>query len=116
MISLDEDNVSEQASILRFISELASQQHLLERAIESCDACFQNEEGGLIAGWPSQELTKEFFAYSLTFQQRWGWIYLCTELRLIDSSGQAVGSYRLITTLDGETDDDYLVFDIEKEA
>jgi hypothetical protein len=107
---------SEQASILRFLSELASQQHLLERAIEGCDAWFQDEKNGLIAGWSSQELTKEFFAHSLTFQHRLGWIYLCTELRLIDSSGQEVGSYRLITTLDGETDDDYLVFDIAKEA
>jgi hypothetical protein len=116
MASLVEDNGSEQASILRFLSELASQQRLLERAIEGCEACFQNEEGGLIAGWSSQELTKTFFAHSLTFQHRLGWIYLCTELRLIDSSGQEVGSYRLITTLDGDTDDDYLVFDIEKEA
>jgi hypothetical protein len=116
MTSLDEDNGSEQASILRFLSELASQQHLLERAIEGCDAWFQDEESGLIAGWSSQELIKEFSEHSLTFQHRWGWVYLCTELRLQDSSGQEVGSYRLITTLDGETNDDYLVFDIEKEA
>lgn len=111
-----EDNVFEQASILRFLSDLISQQGLLKRAIEGCEACFQNEEGGLIAGWSSQELTKEFLAHSITFKHRWGWVNLYTELRLKDPSGQEVGSYRLITTLDGEPDDDYLVFDIEKEA
>jgi hypothetical protein len=110
------DDGFKKASILTVLSDLASQQCLFERAIENCDACFQNEESGLIAGWSSQELTKVFFAHSLTFQHRWGWVYLCTELRLINSSGQEVGSYRLITTLDGETDNDYLVFDIEKEA
>jgi hypothetical protein len=109
-----EDYGFEQASILRFLSELASQQCLLERAIEGCEACFQNEEGGLIAGWSSQELTKAFFTHSLTFKSCWGWVYLCTELRLKNSSEQEVGSYRLITTLDGDADDEYLVFDIEK--
>jgi hypothetical protein len=62
MTSSVEDDGSQQALILKFLSELADRQHLLERAIEGCETCFQNEEGGLIVGWSSEELKKDFIA------------------------------------------------------
>ncbi len=67
-------------SIVEFLVHLASQQRLIERAIEGCNAWFENEADGLIDGWSSQDLIKEFFSHSLKFKHSdWDLVYIDTK-------------------------------------
>lgn len=101
----------DQDSIVLYLSNLASQQCLIERAMRGCDKWFENEEDGLIGGWSCKDFVKEFFTFSLTFKHaNWDLVYIDTTLNLLDKDGKEIGYYRLITTLNGEIDDDYLVF------
>jgi hypothetical protein len=101
----------DQNSIVLYLSNLASKQYLIERAMRGCDKWFENEEYGLIGGWSRKDFVKEFFTFSLTFKRAsWDLVYIDTTLNLLDKDGQEIGYYRLITTLDGEVDDDYLIF------
>jgi hypothetical protein len=45
----------------------------------------------------------------------WDLVYIDTHIDLVASNNQTVGYYRLITTLDGEADDDYFVLEISKD-
>lgn len=100
--------------VVNYLLNLAASHKLIELAVTSCDAWFENE-GCQIEGWTSEELQKQFFSHSLTFKcANWDMVYIDTRLDLLTSSRQQIGCYRLITTLDGDVDDDYLIIDCTK--
>jgi hypothetical protein len=102
-------------TVVDYLLNLTSRHQLVERAIEHCDIWFNNE-GGQIDGWISQDLDKKFFSHKLVFKRSdWDLVYIDTHINLVASNNQIVGSYRLITTLDGEADDDYFVLEISKD-
>jgi hypothetical protein len=104
-----------QKEVIEYLLDVTSRHKLVEHAMESCDAWFINE-GGTIAGWISQDLEKQFFSHTLVFQRSdWDLVYIDTRLKLLAANGREVGHYRLISTMDGETDDDYLVLDLSKD-
>jgi hypothetical protein len=100
--------------VVEYLLDLVARDKLIERAMESCDGWFTNN-GGEIEGWISQDLEKQFFSHTLVFQRSdWDLIYIDTRFKLLTSSGREIGHYRLISTLDGEIDDDYLVLELSK--
>jgi Uma2 family endonuclease len=103
-----------QKDIVEHLLGLASRQQLIDRAMENCEHWFTNDSGE-IDGWISRDLEKQFSAHTLVFKRAdWDLIYIDTRIKLLASDGREIGHYRLITTLDGETDDNYLVIEISK--
>jgi hypothetical protein len=103
-----------QKEVIDYLQDLALRQKLFEEAMSGCGACFQND-GGEIDGWIPQDLEKQFFSHTLVFKRSdWDLIYIDTRLKLLASNGREIGHYRLISTLDGEIDDDYLVLELSK--
>jgi hypothetical protein len=101
--------------VVEYLLDLTSRNKLVEQAMESCDPWF-TDDGGEIDGWIPQDLEKQFFSHSLVFQRSdWDLIYIDTRIKLFASNGREVGHYRLISTLDGEIDDDYLVLELSKD-
>ncbi|MGD2182753.1 hypothetical protein [Lusitaniella coriacea] len=104
-----------QKKVIKYLLDLTSRHKLVEQAMASCDDWFAND-GGEIDGWIAQDLEKQFFSHQLIFQRSdWDSIYIDTCLKLLASNGREIGHYRLISTLDGEIDDDYLVLELSKD-
>ena len=103
--------------------ELVDQQALVSRAMASCKIFLDNDrnENGfaadptkLISEFSVEDIELRFDKQSFVFENRLlGYPYFDTQLGLYvqTSSGELqIGHYRLITTVDGEASDDYLVF------
>src|SRR5436305_11754687 len=100
---------------------------IVEKALENCKVSLANcaEEDKQIGeqplkGWELEQIRLEFDKQSLVFKHGiLSYPYIDTEIGLYvdDPEGiyfrhlKPIGSYRLITTLDGEVNDDYLVLD-----
>jgi hypothetical protein len=121
--------------IIRNLEEWSQEQNLIEKAIECCKASLQNcsiEEAelfstmntgaGVLRGRQIDDIQLHFDKQSLVFKH--GVLscpYIDTQIGLYvaDPKGlyfrdlEPIGIYRLIVTLDGEIDDDYLVLDDE---
>lgn len=101
------------------LCELAEQQELASRAIAACktwlnDNRYRDDDTVLIAEFAVDDIEFRFDKQSLVFKNRQlDYEYIDTQLGLYvhRASGELqVGHYRLITTLDGEAVDDYLIF------
>ena len=101
------------------LRELAEQQELVNRAIESCKTWlhenrYRDDDTVLIAEFAVDDIEFKFDKQSLVFKNRLlDYQYIDTQIGLYvnASSGEVqVGHYRLITALDGVAVDDYLVF------
>ena len=101
------------------LCELAEQQQLVNRAIASCktwlnNSRYRDDDTVLIAEFAVDDIEFRFDKQSLVFKNRkLDYEYIDTQLGLYvnRTSGELhVGHYRLITTLDGEAVDDYLIF------
>jgi hypothetical protein len=104
---------------------LASQRHdLMRRATESCRAFLLDSatEGRLPpdkGGWNIDAIEMRFKSQSLVFAHgllSYPFMETMFDLYVRDQSGmypegREIGSYRLITLLDGRAEDDYLVID-----
>lgn len=104
-----------QKEVVEYLLDLTLRHKLVEQAIASCDGWFTNNAGE-IDGWIPQDLEKQFFSHTLVFQRSdWDLIYIDTHLKLLASDGREIGHYRLVSTLDGQIDDDYLVLELSKD-
>ena len=104
------------------LCQLAQQQGLASRAKESCKTLLIDEQKNqgfddsskLISDFDVDDIELKFDRQAFVFKNRLiEYQYIDTQLGLYvqTSSGVLqVGHYRLITRLDGEYDDDYLVF------
>lgn len=118
--------------VLKQLEELSRNQKLIEQALESCkkslDSCFkEDEEMGFkpLKGWRLEEIKMVFEKQSLVFKHGiLSYPYIDTQIGLyVDDSTKIywndlcpIGCYRLITHLEGEVDDDYLVLDERPEG
>ncbi len=109
---------------------LAADRALQDRAIESCQQSLQNcmleeRELGLqaLGGWSLEEIELHFEKCSLVFSHKQiEYPFIDTQIGLyikdVDGGWSdrliSIGSYRLLTLLDGTIDDDYLVILTEK--
>ncbi len=113
--------------IVGYLQAWADQQQLQKRALEACRAalinCLQEDlEVGAVPlnGWKLEDIQLRFARHALIFAHQ-ALPYLFIETRIVlyvhDAASfdqdheRQIGSYRLITLLDGTTDDDYLVLD-----
>ncbi len=79
---------------------------------------FKNEDKGIIDGWNYSDFIIKFHSHSFTFKNSsLDYSYITTMFRIYLSSDATyeIGNYKLITSSNGETIDDYLVFDYTKE-
>lgn len=106
---------------------LAASQDLRARAEAGCRESIRSTlaDGDDLRGWSVEEIEMHFHNSSLTFDHGiLDYPYIDTRLGLYvrDLSGvyflglRPIGSYRLITLLDGTDDDDYFVLDTDKNA
>jgi hypothetical protein len=91
----------------------ATEYRLVQEAIQGCQQWFVTE-GGTINGWTLADFQMVFHSHYLCFTSDLPYPYIITRLDLHTSRGEAIGQYRLITTLAGEVEDDYLVLDQSK--
>jgi hypothetical protein len=104
-----------QKEVVEYLLDMTLRHQLLEQAMRNCDVCFSNANGE-IDGWIFHDLEKQFFSHTLVFKSAdWDLIHINTCLKLLASNGREIGHYCLITTLEGETDDDYLVLALSKD-
>lgn len=112
-------------SIVQQLQEWSQQQDLIEKAIEGCHISLQNwardDKGiGLIARWKVSDIQLHFDHQSLVFKHDvLSYPYVRTQIGLYvaaDSKAwfrdlEPIGKYGLMTMLDGQVADDYLIFD-----
>jgi hypothetical protein len=102
--------------IVKHLSEWASERRLVQEAMRGCERWFVNESG-TIDGWAVADIRMAFRSQSLCFVSGLlSYPYFVTSLDLFASGEETegfstIGEYRLITRLDGEVDDDYLILD-----
>ena len=95
------------------LTQHARAYQLAERARDGCALLLRNEEGenGLPGGMRARDVEVRFRSHALYFENSLpGYPYISTLLDLI-AGGEEVGYYKLISDLDGQVVDDYLVFD-----
>ena len=112
-------------NIVQQLQEWSQQQDLIAEAIKSCHISLQNwekddKEIGLIARWKVSDIQLHFDHQELVFNHDvLSYPYVSTQIGLYVaaySKGwfrdlEPIGRYQLITTLDGQVSDDYLIFD-----
>ena len=92
----------------------AEKQNLLEKALQGLAKCFENE-GGIIDGWTIAEMRPQFRDHALCFSSAlYSYPFVKTTFHLFSPDDIHSGEYRLLTTLDGEIDDDFLLLDVTK--
>jgi hypothetical protein len=94
------------------LTGFAHEQNLVARALDGCSAFLKNEaqENGLPRQLSPSDIKSEFRSHSLTFESSLlSYPYVSTRLDLY-AAGEEVGWYKLIVRLDGQNEDDYLVF------
>ena len=120
------DQVVSQETVAALLA-LAASQDLRARAEAGCRESIRSTlaDGDDLRGWSVEEIEMHFQRSSLTFDHGiLNYPYIDTRLGLYvrDLSGvhflglRPIGSYRLITLLDGTDDDDYFVLDTDKNA
>jgi hypothetical protein len=105
--------MDELADAVNRLAEHARSYKLAERAGDGCALFLRNEEAesGLPGGLKAAEVEVSFRSHALYFDSSLlGHPYITTRLDLI-ARGEQVGFYKLITDLDGQVVDDYLVFE-----
>jgi len=116
---------SQLEDIVQQLQEWSQQQDLIEEAIRSCHINLQNwekedKEIGLIARWKVSDILLHFDHQALVFKHDvLSDPFIDTQIGLYvaaSSKGwfrdlEPIGKYGLITTLDGQVSDDYLIFD-----
>lgn len=101
------------STIIAQLGAHAEAHDLTARAEQGCAACFENE-GGSIDGWTVADFRTEFHSHKLACGHPSHNPHFETILNLHDLNGEEFGYYRLITDLDGQVRDDYLVFHFAK--
>jgi hypothetical protein len=95
-----------------FIQKLVDEQHLIQRAMESYKLTIKNDLACLPPHIRPEDVQAEFRTQSLYFKNSLlSSPYIDTTVDLV-AHGERIGYYRLITMLDGTTDDDYFVIEI----
>jgi len=101
------------ADAVNRLDQHARSYRLTERAGDGCALFLRNEEAesGLPGGLTAGEVEVSFRSHALYFESSLlGYPYITTRLDLM-ASGEQVGFYKLITDLDGQVVEDYLVFE-----
>jgi hypothetical protein len=105
--------MNELADAVNLLSRHAHAYQLEERAHDGCALFIGNteRESGLPSGLSASDVEARFRSHALFFESSLlGYPYITTQLDLLAGGGQ-VGFYKLITDLDGQVVDDYLVFE-----
>lgn len=105
--------MDELADAVNRLAEHARAYQLAERAGESCASFLRNEEAesSLPGGMKASEVVVRFRSHALFFESSLlGYPFITTRLDLMAGDEQ-VGYYKLISDLDGQVVDDYLVFE-----
>jgi hypothetical protein len=105
--------MDELADTVNRLAEHARSYKLAERAADGCALFVRNEEAesGLPGGLKAAEVEVSFRSHALYFDSSLlGYPYITTRLDLM-ARGEQVGFFKLITDLDGQVVDDYLVFE-----
>lgn len=94
------------------LAEFARRQNLLERALEGCSRFLERE--GRSKRLPRRldpaRVKMNFRSHTLTFESGLlDFPYITTQLDL-SVGGEEIGWYKLLVRLNGEEEDDYLVF------
>ena len=111
--------------IIERLQEWSTQQRLIEQAIKNCHMSLQSNEQddkkiGLIARWQLSDIQLRFDKQSLVFKHGiYSHPFFDTQIGLYiaaDSKGwlrdvKNIGRYHLITSLNGQVEDDYLILD-----
>ncbi len=96
----------------------ASQHDLTQQAMRGWVECFANE-GGTINGWSVADIQAVFRSHSFYFESAllsYRYVVTCLDLYAAGvEADEELGQYRLITTLEGQVVDDYLVIDLSKQ-
>lgn len=103
------ENVSD---IVDRLVEFAREQNLVARTLESCSLFLHNEakENGLPRKLNPASVEMKFRSHSLTFRNNLlSHPYISTQLDLYVGD-EEVGWYKLIVGLNGQAEDDYLMF------
>lgn len=98
------------------LAEFAREQKLVARALDGCATFLNNEsrENGLPRKLSSSDVKMMFRSHALTFESSLlSYPYVSTILDLYVAE-EEVGWYKLIVRLDGQAEDDYLVFHPEQ--
>jgi len=97
--------------VLRILSNFSDEQQLLDRCMRSCRRCLHNtasEDANFT--WQIEKIDQRFCSMSLCFRSGLlSYPYVSTNLDLLVGDDE-IGTYTLITTLDGEDIDGSLVF------
>jgi hypothetical protein len=97
--------------IVKQLTGLAVQQDLASRAMDSCANRFRHDAGQLT--FTLEDVHMQLYSHSLFFQSAHiSNPFIATRLTL-SINDKEIGYYRLITSLDGSVDDDYLVLEDE---
>lgn len=100
----------ELGALVQVLQKAATAQSLSERAMDACKHVLAASELHPL-GWDIEETHLELKRIAMVFQNtKLGYPYIETTLT-INVHGNRVGTYRLITLLNGEVDDDYLSLD-----
>ncbi len=117
--------IAQLENIVKQLQEWSEERSLLEKAFECCRTSLENnerddKEAGLIARWKISDIHLCFDRQSLIFKHsvfshpfvdtQIG-LYVAAESKGLFQDLQPIGRYRLITTLGGQLEDDYLIFD-----
>ena len=111
--------------IVKHLQDWSQERNLVEEAFKCCRASLENnelddKEAKLTARWKLNDIQLHFDRQSLTFKPSvFSQPFIDTRIGLYvaaESKGwfhhlQPIGHYRLITSLDGQTEDDDLIFD-----
>ncbi|VTR96258.1 unnamed protein product [Gemmata massiliana] len=107
-------------SIVATLSALAAAQNLRASAFKGCRThltSLTEDEPDYLQGWSVEEIEPHFRSYSLVLDELLGWTYVETQLDLHVPGadlGCPIGTYRLITRLDGTVTDDFLTIDMPR--
>jgi hypothetical protein len=112
-------------NIVKQLQDWSEERSLIEEAYQCCRTSLENNERddkevGHTARWKLSDIQLHFDRQSLVFQHSvFSYPFVDTQIGLYvvaESKGwfrdlQPIGRYRLITSLDGQVEDDYLIFD-----
>jgi hypothetical protein len=94
------------------LAEFARRHDLIARAKDGCSKFLRNiaGENDLPRGWSLTDVRQEFRAHTLTFESNvLSYPFVVTQLDLYAGEDE-IGWYKLVVRLDGQAEDDYLVF------
>ena len=99
-------------TIVDHLAAFAREQKLVARSLEGCSLLLRNEAKGnrLPRRLDPAAVKMNFRSHSLTFESGMlSFPYISTQLDLYVET-EEIGWYKLVVRLDGENEDDYLVF------